>query len=100
MATKYKVSLAKVMKEQDLDAVYLPDDPENLFIQSTEISRPGLAVTGYFEYFDAERVEIFGMGEVSYLDQLDQESRQYHIDKVHPNFLVLYLNNPHTPFSF
>ena len=80
MAERYKVSLAKLMKEQHLDAQYMPSDPEVLFVYSSEVSRPGLAITGYFECFDAERVEIFGMGEIKYLESMGSEKRKYHID--------------------
>ncbi|MBP5303572.1 MAG: HPr(Ser) kinase/phosphatase [Clostridia bacterium] len=80
MSERYKVSLAKVMKEQRLQAEFLPDDAENLFIYTPEISRPGLAITGFFDYFDNERVEIFGMGEISYLEKLDVAERKSKID--------------------
>lgn len=82
MTTRYKVSLEKIIKDQGFESVYLPCDPAELFVLSTEISRPGMAITGFFEYFDPERVEIFGMGEVSYLDQLNSEERRYHLDKL------------------
>lgn len=82
MAERYKVSLAKLMKEQHLDAKYMPGDPEELFVYSPEVSRPGLAITGYFECFDAERIEIFGMGEMTYLDSMGSEKRKYHISEL------------------
>ena len=33
----------------------------------SEINRPGLALSGYLDYFPSERVQIMGLGEHSYL---------------------------------
>lgn len=39
-------------------------------ISVSDISRPGLAIAGYFEYFPADRIQVFGMTEFSYLKTL------------------------------
>ncbi len=39
---------------------------ENI-IRVPDINRPGLALAGYFEYFPADRIQVFGMTEFSYL---------------------------------
>src|SRR5471032_2723589 len=36
-------------------------------ITVSEINRPGLALSGYTDYFPAERVQIMGLGEHTYL---------------------------------
>lgn len=38
-----------------------------------EINRPGLALAGFFEAFAHERVQVFGRGEVAYLQKLHNE---------------------------
>jgi len=38
-----------------------------------EINRPGLALSGFFENFSASRVQVFGRGEVAYLQKLQKE---------------------------
>jgi len=38
-----------------------------------EINRPGLALSGFFENFAAQRLQLFGRGEVAYLQKLHKE---------------------------
>jgi HPr kinase/phosphorylase len=45
-------------------------------IESQDISRPGMALTGYLHKFLYERVQIFGETEISYLDSLSAERRK------------------------
>lgn len=45
----------------------------NRKIFSSEINRPGLSLTGFFDYFAHDRIQIFGMGEWAYLNSLDQQ---------------------------
>lgn len=39
-------------------------------ISVAEINRPGMALTGFFEVFAHERMQVFGRGEVAYLKKL------------------------------
>ncbi len=44
-------------------------------ITEESIHRPGLALTGFFDYFADKRVNIIGMAEYAYLNSLDEVSR-------------------------
>ncbi len=44
-------------------------------VRVSEINRPGLALAGYFEYFRPERIQVFGQGECSFLQTLDNARR-------------------------
>ena len=44
-------------------------------IQTNEIFRPGLALTGYTERFAHKRVQVLGETEMSYLQSLTSEQR-------------------------
>jgi HPr kinase/phosphorylase len=50
-------------------------------VTSPEISTPGLALAGYVDRFPADRVQVFGETEVSYLNSLDaaQRRRNLHV---------------------
>lgn len=39
-------------------------------IQSTELNRPGLALSGFFDNFGNQRIQIFGRGESAYLQRM------------------------------
>lgn len=45
--------------------------PRALTVQ--EINRPGLALSGFYELFQADRLQIFGRGETAYLQKLHKE---------------------------
>ena len=45
-------------------------------VEGSDISSPGLALSGYVKRFVARRMQVFGETEVTYLFSLDEE---YHI---------------------
>ncbi len=72
MSAIFKVSLAKIIKELNLQTLYLPSDAKEFYISSADINRPGLQLGGFFEFFDQERVQILGKSEFAYLEQFPQ----------------------------
>ncbi|MBM3236649.1 HPr(Ser) kinase/phosphatase [Candidatus Poribacteria bacterium] len=48
-----------------------------------EINRPGLALCGYYEFFEYKRIQVLGNQEISYLNQLEPSQR----DKIIKNLL-------------
>ena len=47
----YHVKLSKVINEFKLETVYLPDLPENIFITSSGVNRPGLQMVGFYDHY-------------------------------------------------
>ena len=47
----------------------------NRTIEEPIVNRPGLALTGFYEHFAWERLQIFGNAEMAYLDSLDDATR-------------------------
>ena len=77
METTYTIPLKDLIEkfEYPIDAVCLPDDYESRLISSSEVHRPGLAVTGFFDMFDERRIHIIGRAEHLYLSKLPVEER-------------------------
>ncbi len=75
MAKTYSVALSKVIKELALETVYMPSDPDGLLVMCSDVNRPGLALSGYFEYFDNDRIQVLGKSEHGFLSDLDPELR-------------------------
>lgn len=48
----------------------------------SEINRPGLALSGYLDYFPSERVQIMGLGEHSYLSTFAPQRRREAMERV------------------
>src|SRR6267154_4492873 len=51
-------------------------------ISVSEINRPGLALSGYLDYFPSERVQIMGLGEHTYLSNFTSAQRRDALKKV------------------
>ncbi|MDR2772661.1 MAG: HPr(Ser) kinase/phosphatase [Elusimicrobiota bacterium] len=51
-------------------------------ITASDISRPGLAFTGYFEHFPYERVQVIGKSEFTYLNSLSFEKQASILNKI------------------
>ncbi len=82
MAVEYSVSLEKIMKELSLVSIYMPKEPSEIMIKNNNISRPGLQLTGYFDFFDKTRILVFGHTEFSYLSRFGAEQQQHVIDSI------------------
>ncbi|MBR4234704.1 MAG: HPr kinase/phosphorylase [Clostridia bacterium] len=66
----YEKELVEALK---LD-VLIPSKSGKLPIDEADICRPGLQLTGYWDFFAFERPQLFGKVEMAYLDTLDEET--------------------------
>ncbi len=77
---KSTIDVQSLVDELSLEVVYAPSDPSGKFIESPEVSRPGLILSGFTEHFDPRRIQIIGLMEQSYLERLTDKERKYSID--------------------
>jgi HPr kinase/phosphorylase len=82
MDGRFTVSLSKIIKEFSLKSLYLPGDPAAVFISSVDVNRPGLALGGFFDYFDNERIQIIGRTEIAFLKRFIEEKRYTAISRL------------------
>ncbi|MEX2104216.1 MAG: HPr(Ser) kinase/phosphatase [Bacilli bacterium] len=55
-------------------------------ITTSDISRPGLEMAGFFTYYPAERVQLLGKTELTFFDTLQPHEKEERIHKLcHPN---------------
>ncbi len=80
MSNQFSVKLSKIISTHSLEEIYMPCDASEIEIRSLEVSRPGLHLTGFFDYFDSMRIQIFGTTEIAYLEQFSPEKRKECID--------------------
>ena len=76
MSQEFSVQLAEIISEYDLEVVYSPEDTKNILISNSDVNRPGLQLTGFYEYFDSTRIQIAGKAEFAYLEHYDLEERR------------------------
>lgn len=46
------------------------------------INRPGFQLSGFYEYFESERIQVFGKAENRYLDTLTKEEKKERLDRL------------------
>lgn len=76
----YSVSLSKVIEEFTLETIYLPNLPDNILISCSRINRPGLQMVGFYDHYEAARLQIIGKVEYLFLTSLEKEERSLRID--------------------
>ncbi len=51
-------------------------------ITTSDLSRPGIELAGYFNYYPAERIQLLGMTELSFFEKLEGSARTARMDKL------------------
>lgn len=70
------VSVHKILTKFDLKN-FTPDiDLKSRKIESSDVNRPALQLTGYFEHFEETRVEIIGNVEYAYLQKVTDNEKK------------------------
>ena len=73
---EYSVSLSSVVKEQGLTVLRASRDFDTVRVRTADVNRPALQLAGFFDHFDAERVQIIGYVEYTFLEQMDPETKR------------------------
>ena len=69
------VALSKLVEKMRIENLTPQIDITDYKVITTEVNRPALQLTGYFDHFDAERVQIIGYVEYTYLEHLTREQK-------------------------
>ena len=93
------VTLAAIIKHLDLHVNYIPDDPENIHIHKKDITRPGLPLSGFYDIFEPERIQIAGLTEDTYIASLDEETRRLRLEEFFSKKPVAVICSHNTPVS-
>lgn len=70
------VKLEKLIEKMSLKNLTSDLDLTQSEIQVPDINRPALQLTGYFDHFDSDRVQIIGYVEYTYLETLSDEKKK------------------------
>ena len=82
MASDFSVALSKMTEDLDLQKVYIAENFEEIKVSTFEVNRPGLELTGYFDFFDSSRLLLFGTTEFRYLSRFGSEAQKWVIDSI------------------
>ncbi|MDE6167598.1 MAG: HPr(Ser) kinase/phosphatase, partial [Acetatifactor sp.] len=62
------VTLTRMIEKMKLDNLTPDIDIKGIRITQPDINRPALQIAGYFEHFDATRLQIVGFVEYTYME--------------------------------
>ena len=79
---KYSVSLKKVVEQHDLTPLHLSKTYEKDLVQTVDVNRPAMQLTGFYNYFDPKRIQIMGRVESTYLDSIGAEARYTALERL------------------
>jgi len=75
MNSNNSVALTRIVEAMGLENNTPEIDMSEIEITLPDINRPALQLTGYFEHFDSERVQVIGYVEYTYLEHLSREQK-------------------------
>lgn len=70
------IALTRLIEKMKLENFTPEIDLKDIRITQPDINRPALQLTGYFEHFDATRLEIIGFVEYTYMEGLSDERKR------------------------
>ena len=81
MDATYQIPLSVLIKEHNLEEIYLPAPAKDISIYNPEVDRPALALSGFYEMFEASRIQLIGQAEHTYLDMMEPAERVYRLNQ-------------------
>ncbi len=76
------VPLDKIIKEHDLVLFNKCVDISDRKIVMSDINRPALQLTGFYDFFNHERIQVMGMVEHTYIDRMTSEEKYKIFEKM------------------
>ena len=78
----YGVTITELITKMKMKNVLPEIDADKVVLSHPDVNRPALQLTGFFDHFDRERVQIIGYVEQAYLNTLTLDRRRYIYDKL------------------
>lgn len=76
-----KVTIKDILKKFNLELI-TGEDGIDRPVTTSDISRPGLEMAGFFDYYPEERIQLLGMTELTFLSKLNEEDRKYRLQRL------------------
>ncbi len=78
----YGVTITELITKMKMKNVLPEIDTDKVVLSHPDVNRPALQLTGFFDHFDRERVQIIGYVEQAYINTLPREMRVERYDKL------------------
>ena len=70
------VNLTQIIEKMKLENLTPEIDVKGIKITQPDINRPALQMAGYFEHYEATRLQIIGFVEYTYMESMTEERKQ------------------------
>ena len=77
----YKIPLSTIVEEFHFEIIVKPTCYEEIQIVTNEVNRPGLALAGFYEIFEQDRIQLIGKAETHYLQSLEPSTKRVMLQK-------------------
>ena len=78
----YGVAITELIEKMNLRNMTPEIDAEKIVLSHPDVNRPALQLTGFYDHFDNERVQIIGYVEQEYIRQMTPERKVEMYDKL------------------
>ena len=78
----YSVKLGELIKRFQMEVLRGGAGYEDVPIRTEDVNRPGLQLTGFFDYFDPKRLQVIGRVEATYLEGLPADRRRESFERL------------------
>ena len=78
----FTTSLSFISEEFKLEMLWKSSDFEKIQITVEDVNRPALQLSGFFEHFEPQRIQVIGLVEQTYLSGLNHEERVVAFDRL------------------
>lgn len=91
MSIEYTIPIKNLVKEFSFETIYMPKNGYKTTVKSTDLNRPSLQLTGFFEYFDNSRIQLFGKVEYAFLENKTSTERKDALRGLFEHHIVMML---------
>ncbi|WBW50724.1 HPr(Ser) kinase/phosphatase [Peptoniphilus equinus] len=90
-----KIALSRIVRELNITILHESKNFKSTYIESMDLNRPGLQLTGYFRSFDNKRIQIIGEQEWHFLSEMDHDARYNCIKRLFETHIpaIIFLRN-------
>ncbi len=93
------VSLKNIIDEFQLEEITSFGNTEDILISVADVTRPGLQLSGAYDHFGADRIQLLGNMEMAYLDVQSAGDRMQKLDALMSRGIpCLIISRQHEPF--
>ncbi len=78
----YGVTITEIIEKMGFTNLTPELDTDKIVVSHPDVNRPALQLTGFYDHFDNERVQLIGNVEMAYMDGLSKDRRLAMYDKL------------------